>query len=263
MDPNSKNSGNYDENIIRSGNQANDPIQRQPLANLTNTFEDVVTRPRDKGSEVQKKETKSTTQGPSQESASRVPQLGEDVNVMVRYTVHWVNEKEGGKVYHIIIELPHPRIVIDAIKDLIPYINEKLAQDNSKVQLSTDPNQFELYKAKRTGYAKVDYPALDNNQILSQSGIRLLNLTEKEPSAIIMKDQGISETLATETSSMLGSKMIEPTMVGGGDQNVSKVDPEGPVKTTIERCCWFVPVIKKSIKALKGEKTPLVGKKHD
>jgi len=77
---------------------------------------------------------------------------------MVRYTIHWVNEKEGGKVYQIHIELPHPRIVIDAIQDLIPYLNEKLAHDNSKYQLSTDPNQFELYKAKRTGHAKVDFP---------------------------------------------------------------------------------------------------------
>ena len=77
---------------------------------------------------------------------------------MVKYTVYWVNHEEGDKVYQINIELPHLEVVADAIKDIIPYFNQKLALDNSNYQLSTDPNSFELYIAKRSGYPKSDYP---------------------------------------------------------------------------------------------------------
>ena len=101
---------------------------------------------------------------------------------------------------------------------------------------------------------------------MSQSGIRILNITEKDESAIIPRDQGVSQTLPTDTSSspMITSKMIEPTMVGQEPVTKKVVDPEGPVKTLVERCCWFIPVIKKSMKGAKSEeKARLVGKKHD
>ncbi len=77
---------------------------------------------------------------------------------MVKYTFFWVSTKENDKVYQIVIELPHLVSVIEAIRDIIPYFNQRLAEDGSQYSLSNDPNLYDLYKAKKTGFAKLDYP---------------------------------------------------------------------------------------------------------
>lgn len=78
--------------------------------------------------------------------------------VMVKYTFYWISEKENDKVYQIVIELPHLVSVLEAIRDVIPYFNQRLAEEGSQLVLANDPNLFDLYKAKKSGHAKTDYP---------------------------------------------------------------------------------------------------------
>jgi len=168
------------------------------------------------------------------------------VNVLVKYTVSWVNKAENNKVYQIIIELSYLELVIEAIRDIIPYFNEKLAQENSPYILSTNPNLFDLYKAKKTGFPKLDYPGrniiktlfikkigLDNSQVLSQTGIKQLNLTEKGPEGVILKDKtGNSQA------------MINPKMPG--NDNMTGANDWGTVRTTTITCCWCIQFKKRT-----------------
>lgn len=79
---------------------------------------------------------------------------------MVKYTVYWINRLDE-KVYQLLIEWPHVEIVIEAIRDVIPYINQRLAEDNSPYMLNSDPNLYEFFKAKKSGKPKLDYPGTD------------------------------------------------------------------------------------------------------
>lgn len=77
---------------------------------------------------------------------------------MVKYTVSWINKAENDKHYQILTEIPHEELVSDAIRDILPRMNQKMADSQSNFSLSNDPNKFEFLKAKRTGHAKLDYP---------------------------------------------------------------------------------------------------------
>jgi hypothetical protein len=77
---------------------------------------------------------------------------------MVKYTFFWVSSKENDKVYQIVIELPHLVTVFEAVREVIPYFNQRLAEDGSQYTLSGDANLYDLYKAKKSGHAKMDYP---------------------------------------------------------------------------------------------------------
>jgi len=77
---------------------------------------------------------------------------------MTKYSAFWVSKKEDNKVYSVAIELPILENVLEAIRDVLPYFNEKLTEENSPYILSEDPTHFDLYKAKKNGHPKLDYP---------------------------------------------------------------------------------------------------------
>jgi len=55
---------------------------------------------------------------------------------MIKYTFYFVSVKEQEKVYQIPIELPHLITVMEAIRDVIPYFNERLAAEGAPVTLA-------------------------------------------------------------------------------------------------------------------------------
>ena len=82
---------------------------------------------------------------------------------MIKYTIFWTSKAESDKIYQLIVELPHLETVLEGIRDIIPYFNEQLVQNGSNRALSLDPNLFELYKAKKSGRPKIDYPGSESN----------------------------------------------------------------------------------------------------
>ena len=90
--------------------------------------------------------------------------------------------------------------------------------------------------------------AFDNNQILSQSGVRQLNLSEKESSGIIKKpDSKVSTPTKTQetiaSTSMIETQMLEPPSVF--NKVHVREDPEGEVQTKVKYICWCIPVREK------------------
>ncbi len=81
---------------------------------------------------------------------------------MVKYTFNWVSQKENQKLFTHHIELPTLETVFEAIRDILPFFNQKLSEEGSAYILVQDPNLFELYKSKRNGHAKTDYPGKNN-----------------------------------------------------------------------------------------------------
>jgi hypothetical protein len=77
---------------------------------------------------------------------------------MAKYTLNCINKRENDKLIQFNIELPYLVTVIEAIKDVIPLINQKLTDEKSNWRLTEDARYFELYKSKKTGHPKTDYP---------------------------------------------------------------------------------------------------------
>jgi hypothetical protein len=77
---------------------------------------------------------------------------------VAKYTLNWINKRENDKLIQFNIELPYLVTVNEAIKDIIPLINLKLTEENSNWRLTDDVRLYELYKSKKTGHAKTDYP---------------------------------------------------------------------------------------------------------
>lgn len=141
----------------------------------------------------------------------------EYATVMAKYTVFWANKRENSKLYKLVVELPHLETVMEAIRDIIPYFNQRLAEENSNYSLSTDPTLYEFFKAKKSGLPKTDYPALDANQVLSQTGIQNICLAETSLRAVIQKSMGIPY----ESSKSKKASMLTPSMPGDSKSNQS------------------------------------------
>lgn len=77
---------------------------------------------------------------------------------MAKYSAYWANKKEDDKVYSVVLELPHLETVQEAIRDILPLLNQRLEAENSPFSLVEDPALFNLYKAKKTGHPKLDFP---------------------------------------------------------------------------------------------------------
>lgn len=77
---------------------------------------------------------------------------------MAKYTLNWINRRENDRLIQFTIELPYLLTVIEAIRDVVPLINQKLEEEQSNYRLQEDPKFFELYKSKKTGHPKTDYP---------------------------------------------------------------------------------------------------------
>ena len=77
---------------------------------------------------------------------------------MIKYSANWVNKKEDDKLYTVPVELPHYETVGEAINDVLPLLNKSLLDANSPYIISEDPSQYDLYKAKKNGHPKLDYP---------------------------------------------------------------------------------------------------------
>ena len=60
-------------------------------------------------------------------------------------------------MYSVLVELQHQCGVREAILQVLPYFNQELDK-KTPYKLAQDPDQFELYSAKRNGQAKMDYP---------------------------------------------------------------------------------------------------------
>lgn len=155
-------------------------------------------------------------------------------SVLTKYTFYWNSVKENDKLYSVIIELPHFENVLEAIRDVIPYFNQKLAEDGSSLILNVDPQLYDLYKAKKNGQAKTDYPALDSKQILSQSGLLQVTLLEKDiNSAIISK---INSSPVKRGSVETKSSMIDPSIPAKKLEEVAYEDVE-----ITEYVCFCIP----------------------
>lgn len=88
---------------------------------------------------------------------------------MIKYSFFWVSNKENEKVYNVNIEFPHLETVLEAIRDIIPYFNQKLAEENAPYTLSLDASLYDLYKSKKSGHAKTDYPGTSMIIVLNGS----------------------------------------------------------------------------------------------
>jgi len=183
---------------------------------------------------------------------------------MCKYTIFWTNKKENNKLYKIIIELPHIESVIEGIRDVIPYFNQRLAEEGSQFILSNDPNLYEFRKAKKSGLPKEDYPGIeivrfcnwflivfDSNQILSQTCIQNIALVEKNPTAISQRAEMVNETTSAEKGN-LSATMISTTMPGirnvPGYQTMTEEDYVEETK-----CFCFKRIVKKKNKELNND----------
>jgi len=171
------------------------------------------------------------------------------VTVMTKYSAYWVSKGEGEKVYSVLVELPHLETVIEAIRDVLPYLNQSLAEENSPFILSEDPTHFDLYKAKKTGHPKLDYPALDSSQILNQTGVQMISIVEKDARAVIPKN-GRPSLPVKETT------MIHPPMPNGrmSTNSQATVDNDIYEEETVCLCIKRTKTIKK--------KDPLLTNQH-
>jgi hypothetical protein len=158
-----------------------------------------------------------------------------------------VSQNEGEKVYQVLIELPHLITVLEAIRDVIPYFNERLAADASTYTLSTDASLYDLYKAKKTGHAKTDYPALDSGQILNQTSISAISLVERAPNAIISKNKPVPDPKPNQKSTpqVLRVEEIKSSGMVSSTVPASKVSTQGTrdeeyIEITTY-CCGCIP----------------------
>jgi len=174
----------------------------------------------------------------------------EDNSVMVKYTITWINRVENNKIYEIIIEFPQMIKVNEAIRDMIPYFNDKLGQENSDYTLSEDPNLYELKKAKKNGFPKEDYPDLDSTQVLSQTNILKLNLKEKENDAIINKNGSFKSGTITPTKNDRSSMVDQRMPV----YNFASQAESYSERTTVVTCCWCIKIKKKSKVAVDAQR---------
>jgi len=111
----------------------------------------------------------------------------DDNLIFSKYTFFWISRREDERIYQVMVELPRNCTVIDAIEKILPYFNQELATKSTyKLDLTAD--LYDLYSAKKSGRPKSDYPALDEDQNLNQTGLQLFTLVEKDSRAIIQTD---------------------------------------------------------------------------
>jgi len=172
-----------------------------------------------------------------------LPAHRDDTVVMVKYTVYWVN-KQDDKAIQLLIEWPHVEIVIEAIRDVIPYINQRLAEENSPYILNSDPNMYEFFKAKKSGKPKLDYPGLDMNQVLSMTGVVRLTLVEKPQSDAVQlrRDKFMEDDMDYKGNEvMVDNKgtMLKSTMPGMQSVASQMFDEQGEQYVEETFCCCF------------------------
>lgn len=178
--------------------------------------------------------------------------------VMIKYSFFWVSSKENEKIYNVNIEFPHLETVLEAIRDIIPYFNQKLAEEGAQYTLSLDANLYDLYKSKKTGHAKTDYPALDSSQILNQVGILTITVVEKNDNAIISKNPSSATKKITKTDINVPvdppgrnkASMVDPSVI---QQKINTIGYEDVIVT--EYVCFCFP--KKRIERRKKESISL------
>ena len=78
--------------------------------------------------------------------------------MMIQYTVFWSNKRENNKVYKKTVEIPFHATVKEGITDIIFALNQLLAEEQSRFTLSADDSIYDLYKAKKSGIRRTDYP---------------------------------------------------------------------------------------------------------
>jgi len=175
---------------------------------------------------------------------------------MTKYSAYWISKGEGDKVYSVIVELPHLETVLEAIRDVLPYLNQQLAENNSPYILSEDPTVYDLYKAKKTGHPKLDYPgktsscltikvlALDSSQILNQTGVQMISIVEKDTRALISRygGAGARQSLPPKEN----NKMVQPPMpTGRMSTNTTSGDNDVYEEETCCLCIKRTKTIKK------------------
>jgi len=79
---------------------------------------------------------------------------------MCTYTIFWTCRRENNKQYRVSVELADSAKVVDAIKAIVTELNKAMLQQDSNYILSSDPAAYELYKAKKNGEPKDDYPGM-------------------------------------------------------------------------------------------------------
>jgi len=163
-----------------------------------------------------------------QEIPQPKPKEDENVMVMTKYTAYWVNKKEEDKIYTVIVELPHLETVTEAIRDILPLINDAMLLEGSAYMLSEVPTYYEIYQAKKNGFPKTTYPALDYGQLLHQTYVQQISLVEKDPRAVSLRPN--NQTGESVRPSMVESPM--PMKISGGSQGEKQ---EEIVEQTV---CW-------------------------
>lgn len=156
--------------------------------------------------------------------------------VMSKYTIFWWNKRDSNKQYRVVIELPHLETVIEAIRDVIPYLNQRLAEDNSNYSLLPDPTIYEFFKAKKSGLPKVDFPALDANQVISQTGIQNICLVETSIRAVVQKSFAVPSNTGSKHKQSMTS-MISASMPDNKPQTaVQSIADDDYVEETVCLC---------------------------
>lgn len=166
-------------------------------------------------------------------SQSEVMARQEEAMVLGNFTIFWVSKKENDKMYQLLIKLPTMAKVKEAIRDVLPYMNQRLAEEKSDYVLSLDPSQFDFYKAKKNGKAKYDYPSLDLTESLSTTGIQRLTLEEKTPDAVRLRNEHAKNT------------MVKSTMPGEGSMIENHLVDDQQNYVTETACCCFT--VKKKV----------------
>jgi len=133
-------------------------------------------------------------------------------DMICRYTIYWISRRENNKLYMLDVDIPYKDTVFDAIQTTIPYLNQYLDEEGSNYVLSNDANLFEFYKAKKTGVPSHDYPVLDADQVLSQTGIRNLTLLESSITAVSQRKSQFFDNISQQKHK---PTMVSSTMPGG------------------------------------------------
>jgi len=165
------------------------------------------------------------------------------LQVMCTYTVFWTCRRENNKKYRVSIELADSAKVLDAVKEIIIQLNRAMTQADSNYCLASDPSAYEVYKAKKNGEPKEDYPALDEDQVLYVTGVQALAVIESRISAVQVRTPvfiGMAPIRKTTESSMVSSTM--PPFNGSpykvGSQDLDVYDEQ-------ESICWCLKAKRK------------------
>eukprot|EP01017_Pseudomicrothorax_dubius_P049466 TRINITY_DN9202_c0_g1_i11.p1 TRINITY_DN9202_c0_g1~~TRINITY_DN9202_c0_g1_i11.p1 ORF type:complete len:164 (-),score=22.08 TRINITY_DN9202_c0_g1_i11:714-1205(-) len=75
-----------------------------------------------------------------------------------KYTIFWESTRDKEVIYEVTLELPDFCLAKDGIRQAIKALNDQFCSEKKGFVINASDTSFELYAAKKTGKAKIDYP---------------------------------------------------------------------------------------------------------